>query len=398
MTDRMKTVIKTIISAITAVVALSGCISEKERTAEHHFGNKLYLKTSSELDEILVKPDGTTTVTRSLTVGIPLQAETDITGKVVASPALLDTYKLSYYDDDVVALDETMCRISGGEFRISAGSNTSGNITVEFGDISTLDKDKVYVMPVALTDVQGMDVLQSKTVVYYIFKSAALVDVVADLSHTRAWPVWPNPEPLESLDEFTMECLLYFNKLEKTLTTIMGIEGKFLLRVGDVGIATNQLQISSDEKLNTSVLFETNRWYHLAVTYSSGNVTVYVDGKKTDEGAVSRGSQSFSIKHSNESGPMITRCFWVGYSFDDSRYLDGRIAEARIWNRVLTPEEINAPNHFYFVRPDSDGLVTYWKFNDGKGNVIKDHTVYGNHLEMASGEAPEWIAVELPEK
>ena len=72
----------------------------------------------------------------------------------------------------------------------------------------------------------------------------------------------------------------------------------------------------------------------------------------------------------------------------------------RVWNRALTEEEINAPNHFYKIDTDDpaqmEGLVAYWKFNEGTGNVIKDHSGYGNDLSTASSVV--WKNVSLPEK
>ena len=50
------------------------------------------------------------------------------------------------------------------------------------------------------------------------------------------------------------------------------------------------------------------------------------------------------------------------------------MSEVRIWNKALTSSEINAENHFYQVDPASAGLVAYWKFNEGQGHVVKDHT------------------------
>lgn len=51
------------------------------------------------------------------------------------------------------------------------------------------------------------------------------------------------------------------------------------------------------------------------------------------------------------------RCFWIGYSYNNERWLDADIAEVRIWNRVLSEEEINAKDHAYEVDPNSEGLV-----------------------------------------
>ncbi|GLL55308.1 hypothetical protein KUBF_29700 [Bacteroides finegoldii] len=43
-----------------------------------------------------------------------------------------------------------------------------------------------------------------------------------------------------------------------------------------------------------------------------------------------------------EDETELKRGFWIGYSYEAARYLDGDICECRIWNRVLTAEEIQA--------------------------------------------------------
>lgn len=59
------------------------------------------------------------------------------------------------------------------------------------------------------------------------------------------------------------------------------------------------------------------------------------------------------------------------------------------------PEEINAPDHFYQVAAASDGLVAYWKFDEGAGKTIKDQTSYGNDLTVE--KELKWVNVSLPE-
>ena len=86
----------------------------------------------------------------------------------------------------------------------------------------------------------------------------------------------------------------------------------------------------------------------------------------------------------------MVRCLSVA----SDRYLDGKIAEVRIWNKTLSADEINAPTHFYTVDPASDGLVAYWKFDEGAGNKIKDYSVNGNDLTVDS--VPGWTKVSLP--
>ncbi|MGN1245176.1 MAG: LamG-like jellyroll fold domain-containing protein, partial [Muribaculaceae bacterium] len=88
--------------------------------------------------------------------------------------------------------------------------------------------------------------------------------------------------------------------------------------------------------------------------------------------------------------------FWIGHSYNRDRWLEGNICEVRVWNRVLTKDEINSKDHFYEVNPQSDGLVSYWRFNEGAGTSILDHTGNGNNATAV--EAITWNAVELPAK
>ena len=56
------------------------------------------------------------------------------------------------------------------------------------------------------------------------------------------------------------------------------------------------------------------------------------------------------------------------------------MSEVRIWNRALSKEEINSENHFYSVPVDSEGLVGYWKLNEGSGNTVIDSSPSGNNM------------------
>ena len=85
------------------------------------------------------------------------------------------------------------------------------------------------------------------------------------------------------------------------------------------------------------------------------------------------------------------------------------MTEIRIWNKVLTEEEINAPDHFYTVDPKSEGLYSYWKFTEGQGSTIEDATGNGNKLygetyvrkqgnDNKGDEGIKWVEVALPDK
>ena len=85
---------------------------------------------------------------------------------------------------------------------------------------------------------------------------------------------------------------------------------------------------------------------------------------------------------------------YVGYSYSDDRWLPGEISELRVWNIHRTADEI--ADNMYSVEPHSEGLIAYWKFNEGSGNIIHDYTGFGNNLTGSA--TPKWIPVELPAK
>lgn len=239
-------------------------------------------------------------------------------------------------------------------------------------------------------------------------KSKGMITTAVNMTGTRAWPAWNDPAPVTNMTAFTLEALVNPTviRYSGSLSTIMGIEGKFLVRLGDVGIPWNQVQVCWDSgrqgtwgnvegKLsNNSMIVNVNEWTHIAVTFGDGTVKVFINGEEkgsttTDVPA----SVNFGITHNDEQGTRITRCFWVGYSYEKVRDFRGMMSELRIWNRTLTASELAEEARRYDVDPKADGLVTYWKCDEGQGDVIKDYTSYRNDL---ASDGLKWEPVSLP--
>jgi hypothetical protein len=71
---------------------------------------------------------------------------------------------------------------------------------------------------------------------------------------------------------------------------------------------------------------------------------------------------------------------WTSYG--SSQRFNGRIAEVRLWNRALTTSELQLG--LCGVDPESDGLVAYWKMNEGTGYVFNDATGNGYDMDWSS--------------
>ncbi len=410
---------RTGIFIFAAALALVGCSKQ-----DGSFENKMFIKADSYRSEVRVATDeGVKTLKRSLSVAIAQPLENDIDVKVVKSPELLETYRKAWYEPAAELLPDENCDLEGLSTVLRGGDVASKDIELTFTGLDKLDYSKVYVLPVTIVS-DGVAVLERAKTMYYVVKEASLVNYVADLKGNRSWPVWDNWDQVKNLETFTMEALINchaFNNESKILT-VMGVEDHFLVRIGDVTIPTNQIQIACAYKdveggstlradlTDPSLQLKVDRWYHLAVTFNKGYIKVYLDGRLraekdlTNIGTVVRdGVQipiefkavDFSAPHSDESDGK-PRCFWIGYSYDSKRCLDGMIAEARLWNKVLSAEEINAPNHFYKLYPSdiNASLLAYWKFDDAAGKAVKDYSIYGNNL--SSDHDILWRPVSLP--
>ena len=71
---------------------------------------------------------------------------------------------------------------------------------------------------------------------------------------------------------------------------------------------------------------------------------------------------------------------WTGYR--GSQYFRGRIAEVRVWNRALSTGELQM--NLCGVDSQSEGLVAYWKMNEGEGHIFKDATGHGYDMDWSN--------------
>lgn len=390
---KVKNLIITMLASSALVFA--GCKTNDE--SEQHYDNKLFLSTSSFTKDIMFQSGGSEDVKAGLAVAIAKPEAHSIIATIAAAPELLATYKAIYSNDAAVILPTNNYTLTASSVTIEAGSLQSDELPIEFVNMGELDMNTVYVLPVTITSVEGIEVLRSAKTFYYVFKGASLINVVCNISRNRAYPNFNNDSKFSGLSENTMEILFKANSFPNTLNTLMGIESNYLLRLGDAGIPSNQLQVAtSGGNLSSADLqFESGKWYHVAVTFSSGDIKVYVNGQEKLSGTVSKASLNLGAAHSDESNGQA-RCFWIGYSYNNDRFFDGAVSEVRIWNRVLSAEEIQSTNHFYTVDAGSEGLIAYWKFNEGVGTTVKDHS--GSGYDLTIEKDPTWEAVSLPEK
>lgn len=376
---------KALIMAAFAVVAFVGCKDEDPNS--NSFDNKLYIEAESKVSTLLIKPNSKDE-TKVITAGIakPASQQIDIVYKV-DTLTMIDTYNKAYYDT-AIALPEANYELTEGKASIPAGAVKSTDVSITFKGIATLDRKVVYVLPVTIVSATNIELLESARTTYFLFKGGSIINVVGDINENYLSCKWPSVAPLSGLTKVTMEAMLYCNAYDKMISTFMGIEGHYLIRFSDSGYAPDQVQISAGSNFpsaSVSPRLPAKRWFHFAMThdFATGAAAIYIDGQVAWSGTGSKpGTRT-----------LASSSFFIGKSYDDSRFFNGMIAECRIWNIVRTQEEI--AGNFYEVDPASPGLVAYWKFDDGAGQQVKDHTANANHMD--ANKAVKWVKYELPE-
>ncbi len=375
---------------LLATVVFAGC--KGEDLEEHHFGNKLYISTTPVTDDLLIKA-GVTDATRTVSTRLNMPAEQDITVTFEARPQDAALYN-TIYGDNAFALPAEHFDIPEKTITIAAGAVTGDDLVINFSRTDELSGKLRYVLPVTISEATGINVLESRRTVYFVFKGAALINVVADI--TEMWfPInWSSSarSVVSSMSTITVEALLYSSDWTagrgNALSTVFGIEGTFLVRIGDADRPRDQLQLVCPHgnwpNPNVHSGLPVNEWVHIAVVWDSaaGERLYYVNGELIASGSISTGSTV------NLDG----NCF-IGYAWDDTRWLPGCISELRVWNVQRTAAEI--ANNMYEVQPETPGLVAYWKFNEGNGSSINDYSGYGTTITALNG-TPTWVPVELP--
>ncbi|MBP5373326.1 MAG: DUF1735 and LamG domain-containing protein [Bacteroidales bacterium] len=405
------------IFAISLFVALFASCTVHDDA--QRFDNKVFFTGDVRLSDVRVGEEDAS-LSRSFAVSMASPMDVPVTVNLRVDGSLVSRYADTYGDKGAKLLPSANYSLESTTLTIPAGGVQSSAAKISFTGANALPDLKThYVLPLVL-DCDTPGALESGRTIYYVLSKASLVNVVADMYDNRAWPSWKDPAPFKDMATFTLEALVNAttfkreddkgNKIASPLATIMGIEDRFLIRVGDTLIPDNQIQIAFAEKdgegstkrghiSNAAMQLKPGVWYHIAVTFDHGAIKCYVNGRMLGEGNTLDNTNvttvDFSTEHSEEDDGK-PRCFWVGYSYDKWRYWNGRICECRIWNRALSEAEINADKHFYQVDPSSAGLIAYWKFDEGSGTVIKDHSPLGNDLEVQ--KPITWYPVSLPEE
>lgn len=401
------------VSLVTTLFLSVTACDNKDYSKDSPFDNTVYIDAAKVKDVANFTFNNLKeTGQQELSAELAYPAEQDIDVNFQADPSLINNYN-ARLGSNYAMLDAKYYKFSTQHVVIPKGDINSEVVTIDFSDLTNLDIDTNFLLPVTIQQASGgMGVLEgSKTICYIVRRSSAITTAVSLSNNFFEVPGFdkdsPTADVVNGLTQLTFEAIIRVNRFDpkNEISTIMGIEQYCLFRLGDSGFPKQQLQFAANEikfpKADEGKLLQPGEWYHVAVTFDTEAKTaaIYVDGKLQSTTEDYGTGEAINLGKQTKGKDFM---FKIGHSYgepdDMTRQLDGEICEVRIWNVVRSQEEIY--KNMYDVDPKSEGLKAYWKFNEGKGNnIAKDFTGNGNDAVAYSNAVwPDGIEVTQKNK
>lgn len=373
---------------ILVLLCVQGCKKAK-------FGEPVILITGTELNPVVKFTVENTPAQYSVTATSTYKASEDIHVTFALDTAAVRQYNKEHNTTYSVVPDAAI-EISGLSTVIKAGSSISTPVSVKVMSTSPLVDGRSYLIPLSIKTVEGSDIAVLESSRTILLRIARIVSFPAlSMNNATAGTTGSpgtrgrinasalfNAQPPEMLPNFTLEIknLVYAfrggdgNTNPQPIQTLISwsnlAENKSIgLRYGELGNPNNSLQLIGALGSAFAYGFNANQWYTISLAYDGNKCVMYVDGNKAAEVS---GSMVMEFSRLNFGQN------WGGY--DTRQYFNGRIAECRVWSRALTASEIKL--NLCGADPNADGLLAYWKLNEGSGHIFHNSSSEGTRYDM----------------
>lgn len=137
--------------------------------------------------------------------------------------------------------------------------------------------------------------------------------------------------------------------------------------LGSFGIGSYDLNDTGRGGWYTDAQYE-GRWHHFALVCENGTVTSYLDGVAMGSSTSANFNRAFDFA-------SLMLC-------DGHQYGYVGFSEVRLWAGARTVPQLT--RFKYSVSPEADGLMAYYRLNEGDGAaVLKDYSAYHNDIDVS---------------
>lgn len=392
-----------------AALVTAGCMSDYD-DGTTPLDNAAWIDVAEASPEspVLIRKD-MTEISRELSVKLISPSTEDVEFGIRIDESVMEQYN-TRHGTSYTLLPEEYWSMNAESVSIEQGKVLSKPIDIKFKNLEKMELDKTWLLPMSIISSGGIGTLKGSEKVCFVVKRSSAITTAADLSDCYMWiPSYETPEgwsALENLTALTYEALVNVKDFNNTtasgigvsVTSIMGVEQWMLMRIGDAGYPRQQIQmnLAGDywpgnglDFYLPAITLEQNEWYHIAFTWDLLDAVgkIYINGKLAHKAPMSWKDDKFSLNCLKEGGPDDEgRRFFIGYSYDPDRPLVGLISEVRVWSVARTEEEIFRDMYEVKEPETKPELRGYWKFDEGRGNEVIDHSQYGNNAFCLDGK------------
>ncbi len=370
----MKT-IKNITAILLMALSLAACNSEGDK---FDYGKVGLLITGTEQVPVQRFTVDELPSTYAVTVKATRRTASDVIVRLAIDTALVRTYN-AQHGTAFYAVPLSSVKLENNEVTIRQGEALSTTAQVKVVSTDDFIEGATYVIPVTIQQVigDGGEVIESsRTLLLQISRIISFYSLENNQNASSNY-IFPD-EKMVNLSNYTIEFKVFSYRFGKVgdIKRVLAIEGKNeeeanMFRFGENGSAGGDILqwVLPGGRCFSSTHFKTNRWYLISCTYDGATFKMYVDGV---EDAQASGSGKVTPFQRFELGMS-----WGNYR--NSQFYQGRLCEVRVWDRALTASEIAMG--FAGVNAHSEGLVAYWKMNEGEGHIFHDATGHGYDMD-----------------
>lgn len=399
------------ISIASAAFLLGGCVAEDYSDGTTPLGNAAWIDAAEISPEapVVIRKD-VSSYEKQFAVRLISPSPSDTEIGIGIDMSAIDTYNLRH-GTSLSLLPQEFYEISGDILPLEKGKVETEPLTISFRNLDALELDRSWLLPVGITSLpDGLEPLKGSSTACFVVRRSSAITTAADLTDCYMWiPSYETAEgwtALEGLTGVTYEALVnisdFTHKNDKgndiNVTSVMGVEEWLLMRIGDSDYPRQQIQMNVAGQYwpgngtgftVPAITLDPGEWYHIAFTWDIAAAAgrLYVNGLLAYEAPLEWTEDTFSINCLKTGGPEDEgRRFFIGYSYNPERPLYGLVSEVRVWSVARTQEEIF--RDMYEVKDPAalPELRAYWKFDEGAGNEVTDHSMYGNNAFCLDGK------------
>ena len=205
-----------------------------------------------------------------------------------------------------------------------------------------------------------------------------------------------NPDTYSLWNGFTISFWVRPDEEMNQKSVILGTRAsspvaRFHFGLSGTGVNNIGVGIGGNDVTGINNPMEVGKWYNWVISYTG---TQFDAGERklrlwinTDERMSNNNSTSWN--NQDEATESYTHgIYFGGRNTEGSGYTSGfacALDEVAIYNRCIdsdgtfASEVYNAGTNYNHLNNGQSGLVGYWKFNEGSGTTITDHSGNGNH-------------------